>query len=1592
MNDLLLWKMLSGQTPIDFRLPNLISQLASEKPDHQWVFYAGLIRIFDRLQPEIFSREEDEYTSKTSHDLQKTIPELREAIHKILQPATGYPLFRFLEKCCSNPDDTNSQSAVEALFKKGTSYRWQTVHAFYSNHPSVRSFAIQHIDDGLTAGLGLHLAEDPTHRDSCLKAIYPQTLTYTKLALIQEFCDRQILTLTQASWLVMQFSYEKWLSKSFSEKATNDRVSLLNSICEWETGELASKTPVPPVIDWLTQVFLGPGSDSAHPYLKIDPTTHWYELFAQFEKSDHQPVDLLIAHLKWMAKNDCYPQALVNLLVRLDLQIATAVWIPEATRRIAVLALNGDPLPKFACNHDLAVKLIKSSFSKTESGQYDLGLVGSLLHHVNSPTKFLENNFSNGKLTAAFWSNPSKSTYFFCSTAVSEKCRLRFLRALCSADKHLSAEVLTLLIERLPASFLSILDHLPVPKLELTFDILLQKMSVDCPKFSFRKMTVLSQIFAVRLKPKFGELLIKFLSVPEYQDLELTRLVLSEITRIVPSSEIVQFAASMFQTQIESFLKMVDASSGISYGFELQLAEKLKSHNSSEVSAWCSQRVLVKKEVSPVKDLSEIPQEQHAELTEAAVQKLVSAPNRSLTKLVQKMKKPVSGLTMALSRRDESQRFSSPEIAAAIAISGDNLQSKLRLFKAFTNDSPDVMMAVESILIRKWKHKKSISLLGHAILWRWEYHMFQFADQIRTAEELLGLLILIDNTESQLGKTSIWCCCVALIRTLLARDPEKANGLVTVEILERVVVELCGSCDEKAAHLIMGLHARPEFREKLEAVKNQAAQDLPSMSAAVREKIEPWISSQGIGKLTTRVRPKKKTCDADLLQQIRSSVNLLELLKLCYHVDSGVVTETVFRLLELGDEGTAVIENSLTSKRVPPRAEVLASTIPLWPAVSSFRVQRLLEFAKNDGGAPFVRFLIGKHVLERDGRFDKTEENHRYALEIIKSAVVSTARKFWFLKEDWEFLIRIGIDKVQFAIAVVTSPQPHAYLAAIDALTTEHPGTDEQVAAVERFLKCGTGRIKVCRLKAALWLQENGNSMGLPLLADNLKQAGASLAGIPANCIENVAESAFVLKDKELEQALLDGIATGWHLKREDRFRLLRKFVSNSNFGTIIEQAVSLTQQSEARERDVSQLARCFHWGKQQAIELLHQPFKISTLSDGQLGYTRLHENKVFVNVLPVLKKMQHGKQIVEGLIIHELGHHLYHKGPKNEAIWAKAERNNIHSLLNLVADEHLERNLRRMNSGYDEKLKRLASHAFQHTQKEMPVQQLLDNLGILAFRVLCRSKLTVARNRENVTIRNGRLLMELGRRGSRFAKFFRALRMGLGNRDNDPKVKEALRLFGKDFRNYKMNQLYKVTRELEKIFSDEPKIYDAISYDGMLVASEDELARHGKSISDAEIENEIRRISSRDQLMPSRKTRSGKSTGRWINVIDEVEFEPISNVVKLSFDRMKWFELSQEVAGPAQKLQRFLQDLGVRYERRPRRLSGHRLDQQAIKRLVTHRDPRIMVSRERKLSNDLFIGVAIDCSASMEHNDNLETAKRFGAMLATAVAAFGRH
>jgi len=267
--------------------------------------------------------------------------------------------------------------------------------------------------------------------------------------------------------------------------------------------------------------------------------------------------------------------------------------------------------------------------------------------------------------------------------------------------------------------------------------------------------------------------------------------------------------------------------------------------------------------------------------------------------------------------------------------------------------------------------------------------------------------------------------------------------------------------------------------------------------------------------------------------------------------------------------------------------------------------------------------------------------------------------------------------------------------------------------------------------------------------------------------------------------------------------------------------------------------------------------FSIAMIGGKDLGYTRLKGRTIHVNPLPMLRGERGGERVVKGLILHEFGHHMYHAEPESLKIWDTATEQRLHSLLNLVSDEHLERNLRARRGDDGDALKQLCAHAFQHADREINGLTLMAQLGARAYPILRDLDLTPGRATGSVQVNVGRVWQSLEAQGSSFGRFVRALRMGLGNRHNDPKVAQGLQLFKGRFRHSTMARLYDITQELHAIFGADIQILNALGFDAAMGASAEEITVLTDGITDQELEGAVQRCLLYTSPSPRDRTRS---------------------------------------------------------------------------------------------------------------------------------------
>ena len=252
------------------------------------------------------------------------------------------------------------------------------------------------------------------------------------------------------------------------------------------------------------------------------------------------------------------------------------------------------------------------------------------------------------------------------------------------------------------------------------------------------------------------------------------------------------------------------------------------------------------------------------------------------------------------------------------------------------------------------------------------------------------------------------------------------------------------------------------------------------------------------------------------------------------------------------------------------------------------------------------------------------------------------------------------------------------------------------------------------------------------------------------------------------------------------------------------------------------------------------------------------------------------------------------------------------------------------------------------------------------------------------VSIGSGRLLREMDSLGLSFARFFRALRLGLGDRSGDPRVAEALALFKGRFRHSTMAQLLEIARKLRDLFGAETNLLD-VGYapDDAFTTDEAEGLAAGEGIQGDALQRAVDKLL--DEAKGADKSTPGAGGSRGLNLGEHESFKDVTKVVPIAHNPAEHAKYARQVSRHAQQLRRYFLNLGFGLRAQTRRLQGRSLDRTRLRSLVLTGDPRVLISRHVRRYTDLFLGVIIDCSGSMA-GASMEKARLFGTLLAEAV------
>ncbi len=972
------------------------------------------------------------------------------------------------------------------------------------------------------------------------------------------------------------------------------------------------------------------------------------------------------------------------------------------------------------------------------------------------------------------------------------------------------------------------------------------------------------------------------------------------------------------------------------------------------------------------------PARVHRELTPAERAKIVSCTDGALEKALEPVfAGHISGVAAALAERSPA-----PSVVACNALLGcaDPLQDVARTLDRFAAATPEFDIELDNAAIR-WVRVADLPVLARARLWRWEAHSFALVDWIESVGTAHDALRVADTLPGRLARHTLWKAISEAWMLVRYRQRDRFAKHATVELAQFCAEQLDRDIGRHAARLLVALveSRHVAFGE----VRDRVLDRIADADAEAREYIARLVRLDGVPEPPRTVEAPS----TPLLDRIRASTDLDQLVAWCSDPRPAIVQEAALALVVLGAPGQARLAELLARLDELPSATPVLATILLWdhpPAIDAVRT-----LARSADLPPAWQCHVWLALLAR-GEPD--------ALARTLEAVRAPPRGWYFRREDWDALVRVA-DVVTCSIALADAPHHHAYQRALQILLSLTRPTDEVRAALLRFLELGDDRPLHLRVSAARFVAQHwDDATGVPLLAEYVADERAddwlyTLELVPradmaadADMIVSAAlvGGPLVCSEKRMWAVIQRMRDCGYLDAKAQAAADLRVFEQAATAAT--RRAASTYAVAEATgHARLRRVADVFAWGIRRGVELTGRLFRIHmTAKERELGHTKLDGNHIFVSPLPMLRGETHGQDVVEGLVLHELGHHVYHRSEEAQRLWQQAHREGIGHFLNLIADEQLEPNLRALDPSYGDRLKRLGAYAFQHAPQEIKVAVLFDALGAAAARAFIGAELAVAYDEDAVRVRRGAILGELDRAGHPVARFSRALRMGLGNRSGDPLIERALALCGKELRTLDMRGLYELTKRLVELFGGKHQIAKVFGGPEGLVFGEREDDVFGAGIDDDVLQREVERV-----LDPRRSKRGPGNTGPerlQLNVNPDTKFDRITRVVRVRGDAEVHRKLAVDVQRHSTRLRAFLDELGLRWEPQRARTQGRALDRTRLTALVTRNDPRILVARNPVRRTDLFIGTLVDCSSSMTAGRNIDRAKRFAVLVAEAV------
>lgn len=1159
--------------------------------------------------------------------------------------------------------------------------------------------------------------------------------------------------------------------------------------------------------------------------------------------------------------------------------------------------------------------------------------------------------------------------------------RTRVVREVCSADAEAGASLLARLALQRPSLALPRLGKAALDALVGAVHLL--DTDARDGLLKPRAQSIIAQSWMKSALPHSS--LLRVLLHRTAEPGPITLIMVGALTQKVGRPSILRLPQGL----MKRLLEWDEAEPLMAWPVQQDLVVALTDHADPDLAAWAA-RHTPKPVTAPVMPLST----GRRALTPKEAGRIAGSSNLAVA-LAPALESPVTGLLRALAGRTPRPDAA---VCAALLMCHDPLTEVATALVAWGFEELPILPQVERRLIEAARNRTDIGPAAGALLFRWDPCHDAFVTWLTAEsgrpEQVLGASLALPSPTLRLA---LWKATRRLVGRWRWRHPGNLRGLVG-DLFVRAIVDTLSDrgamgrrrggyphdAHDREAVLTeaAGILARVakvrgmgSFRAEVEAMRG----DLP---AAAQRALGQWLMTAG------EVVPEPEgVAEGRAIEQDPDVIVHGEdgdaLARLVAAPQRGLAELAVLRLVEL-ESWTHLLDALLDP--AGPHPDLVSETVPLWQDPRALAALAVASLDPDRPGA--VRFHAALGLTEREG---EGSPHGRVALQ-----VAADPGSLFVRVSDVKRLAAAVGDPDVVSRALIAAPAFAAYVwAVLDLCDRWPPGAG---ALLRDFLLLGPSRSRSARLDAARSLRDHGDDIGVALVvADAMKEArtrkGSAVAAGWARrwqpgIVAEITRAAMRAGDRFAPSSpLVEGLFTGG-VHRDAIEPSCAAILEQAAIPAVQRRALDGLPTRLARTERAQRLAHWFLWGQDQARKLLSRRFQIRYLVGDDLGLTRLEHRAIYVNPLPLLRGEKNGAAVLRGLIVHELGHHLYNADAEGLRVWSEAEKEGLGRLHNLVCDEHLERNLRGVDPSYGDDLKKLGAWAFLHARRTIQCEELLRLLGAEAATALIPTPLSPARTRGQISLPLGRLFRALEAGGSSFSRFFRALRMGLGDRHGDPRVRQALELFGKDFRDLDNPGLLSVTRALAELFRGELGILDVTDVHATSAGEEGDDAAEGRGVTNSDVQREVKRIQgSKDGIgaKPGKAGRASRGSGTdAINIGGDDDFNRIDHIETLVHVPADHAPFARDVARDARHLRDAFAKLGLQHRWVGPRVRGTRLDRARLLGASLRGDPRVLRARHRVFAADLHLSVVVDCSGSME-GDRMDRAQRMATLLAEA-------